>query len=274
MASIQTTKRIAEEDIPKFRPDLMVKLLSTIDEQQHPNLVLIISLEAKDRDKVMFGEFITGKSKRNLELNSKCCTAFMTLANEYWVIKGDFTDWAYEGADYEYYSEKPLFKNNAYTGIARVAHINVKEVFSKRKVKLQRPLLRVLKGFKKETAPSQDIPELLPAMVDKIFRGPSNLKYLAFVDADGYPLIIPTMHLLPAEGSRLIFTPADYKEDISKIQSGTFVTTYTLYIEELLSYQVKGTYQGLQPYQDIEVGVINIEEVYCTMPPKAGDRIV
>ncbi len=273
MAVIQTTPRIADEDIPKFRPELMVKLLATIDEQQHPNLVLIISLEARDNETVMFGEFITGKSKRNLELNSKCATAFMTLANEFWAIKGDFTDWAYEGPDYEYYNEKPLFKNNAYTGIARVAHINVKEVFSKRNVKLQRPLLRVLKGFKKETAPSGST-EILPAMVDKIFRGPSNLKYLAFVDADGYPLIIPTMHLLPAEGSRLIFTPADYKEDIDRIKVGTFVTTYTLYIEELLSYQVKGTYQGLQTYQDTEVGVINIEEVYCTMPPKAGDRIV
>lgn len=271
MATIQTTSRLADEDIPKFRPELMVKLLATIDAQNHPNLVLIISLEAKDTGTIIFGEFIKGKSKQNLEFNPKCAAAFMTLANDFWMVKGNFTHWAYEGEDYAYFNEKPLFKNNSYTGIARVAYIDIKDVYPKRSIKLNRSLLRVLKGFSKNDSEATD--EILPSMVEKVYRGPSNLKYLAFIDSDGYPLIVPTMHLLPASHNRLIFTPADFKDDIALIPKGAFVTTYALYIEELLNYQIKGTYQGIETFQDVEVGVIQIEEVYCTMPPKAGDRI-
>jgi hypothetical protein len=81
------------------------------------------------------------------------------------------------------------------------------------------------------------------------------------------------MHLLPTERNQLIFIPADYKHDFSSLQNGQFVAAFAMNIEDLLMYQIKGTYQGLHNYQDDEVGIIDIEEVYCCMPPKAGDRI-
>ncbi|NVM53290.1 MAG: hypothetical protein HWN66_06265 [Candidatus Helarchaeota archaeon] len=274
MTTPQVTNRLADETIPQFQPELMVKLLATIDNIQHPNLVLIVSLEAKDNVTLMFAEFLKGKTKKNVELNPKCTAAFMNLGFDYWVVKGDFTHWGYEGAEYEYFNEKSLFKNNAYLGITRVGFIDIKQVFPKRKIKMKRPLLRLIKGFIKEGNSKTENPEILPSIVEKIFRAPSNLKYITFIDDDGYPLIVPTMHLLPANANQLIFTPAGFKEDLTRMKSGMFVATFAMNIEELIMYQIKGTYQGMQKYQETELGVINIEEVYCCMPPKAGDRII
>ena len=273
MAVIQVRERLADEDIPEFKPELMVKLLATIDKDQRPNLVLIVSLEAKDNDTLMFAEFIPGKTKKNIELNSKCTAAFMNLGFDYWVIKGEFIQWAYEGEDYEYFNEKSLFKNNAYLSITRVGFINIKEVIPKRKIKFKRSTLRIIKGFIQESANTSDKPVALPPFVEKLYRGPSNLKYIAFIDDKGYPFIVPTMHLLPA-ANKLIFTPAEYKADLEILNQGTFVTVFAMNIEDLLMYQVKGTFQGYQNYQETELGIINIEEVYCCMPPKAGDRII
>ncbi len=273
MTATQITTRLADEDIPEFKPDIMVKLLATIDAQQRPNLVLIVSLEAKDNETLMFAEFIHGKTKKNVELNPKCTAAFMNLGYDYWVVKGDFTHWAYEGTDFEYYNEKPLFKNNAYLGITRVGYISIKQVIPKRKIKMKRPLLRLLKNYMKEQKETETNEDKLPSFVKKIFRAPSNLKYIAFVDKDGYPLIIPTLHLIPTETNQLIFTPSAFKQDFTNLSPGMMVAAFALNIEELLMYQIKGTYRGFQSYQDTDVGCINIEEIYCCMPPKAGDRI-
>jgi hypothetical protein len=273
MTSIPVVDRLVDADIPEFKPDLMVKLLATIDENQHPNLVLIVSLEAKNNNTLTFAEFIHGKTKKNVELNPKCAAAFMNLGFDYWVTQGDFTHWAYEGTDYEYYNEKSLFKNNAYMGITRVGYIDIKQVIPKRKIKVKRPLLRLIKDFQ-ESEGKGEHPGILPLMVEKIFRAPSNLKYLAYIDSNGYPFIVPAMHLLPAEGNRLIFAPAEFKEDFSTMNPGAFISAFAMNIEELLMYQIKGTYQGIQNYQDAELGIIDIQEVYCCMPPKAGDRII
>jgi hypothetical protein len=273
MSTIQILNHLNDEDIPEFKPDLMVKLLATIGEDNHPNLVLIVSLEAKDNKTLTFAEFIHGKTKKNVELNPKCTAAFMSLGNDFWVVKGNFTHYAYEGDDYDYYNEKSLFKNNAYLGITRVGYIDVQQVIPKRKIKFKRPLLRVIKEFVSEGRAKVEKPGILPLLVEKIFRGPSNLKYITYIDKDGYPIIIPTMHLLPTDGNRLIFIPEAFKEDLSNLQPGIFVAVFAMNIEDLLMYQIKGTFQGLQPYQDAEVGIIDIEEIYCCMPPKAGDRI-
>ena len=106
MAAIKIQNRLSDADIQETKPDLMVKLLATIGEDQHPNLVLIVSLEAKDNATLMFAEFIYGKTKRNVELNSKCSAAFMSLGNDWIVTKGDFQKYIYEGADYDYYNQK------------------------------------------------------------------------------------------------------------------------------------------------------------------------
>ncbi|NVM27910.1 MAG: pyridoxamine 5'-phosphate oxidase family protein [Candidatus Helarchaeota archaeon] len=274
MSTIQVTDRLADEDIPEFKPELMIKLLATLDENQHPNLVLIISLEAKDNDTLMFAEFLKGKTKKNVERNPKCTAAFMSLGNDYWVVKGDFTHWSYEGPEYEYYNEKSLFKNNAYFGITRVGYIDIKQVIPKRKIKVQRPLIRLIKGYIKEGQDKTVKPKILPLLVEKIFRAPSNLKYIAFIDEDGYPLIVPTMHLLPTPTNQLVFTAAEFQEDLSHLKEGMFVTAFAMNIEELLMYQIKGKYQGTQAYQESKLNIIAIEEIYCLMPPRAGDRIV
>ncbi|MHA1131897.1 MAG: hypothetical protein ACTSQQ_13945, partial [Candidatus Helarchaeota archaeon] len=145
--------QLSDADILETKPDIMVKLLATIGEDLHPNVVLIVSLEAKDHRTLKFAEFIYGKTKKNVERNPKCAAGFMSLGFDWILVKGDFTKYLYEGEDYEYYTQKSLFKNNAYLAITRVGFIDVKQVIPRRKIKTQRPLLRLLKGYLKDQPP-------------------------------------------------------------------------------------------------------------------------
>ncbi|NVM05053.1 MAG: hypothetical protein HWN67_22210 [Candidatus Helarchaeota archaeon] len=272
--AIHITDHLADEDIPQFLPDMMIKILATIDENQKPNLVFINSFEAKDNKTLMFAEFIYGKSKKNLEKNIKCAVNFLTLDNNNWIVKGDFTHWEYEGKNYEYFNLKPLFKNNAYTGITRVGLIDVKKVIAPNTaVKTDRKIAKIIKNFVKEGKADSNKPNIMPTMVEKIFKAKSNLKFISYIDEDGYPMIIPTMELLPVNRNRLVFTPSILQDAFLKIKPGTFMACYGMSLE-IMMYLVRGTFQGIQEYGGISIGTLDIEEVYCSMAPKAGDRIV
>ncbi|MHA1380443.1 MAG: hypothetical protein ACTSRG_18925 [Candidatus Helarchaeota archaeon] len=273
-SSIQIFDKLEDKDIPEFLPDMMIKILATIDENNKPNLVFINTFEAKNNETLMFAEFIYGKSKRYLERNPKCAVNFLTLEYKNWLVKGDFNHWEYNGKDYEYYNnDKPLFRNNAYTGITRVGYVDIKKVISPRtSIKLDRKKLKILKNFIKEGKANNTKPEIVPNMVDKIFKGKSNLKFISYIDDDGYPFIIPTLELMTVKNNCLVFTPTILKDEFLKIKPGTFMASYAMSLE-IIMYQVKGTFQGVQEYEGIPVGILDIEEVYCSMPPKAGDRI-
>ena len=199
------TDTINEKDIPQFLPDMMIKILATIDDDNKPNLVFINSFEANDNKTLTFAEFIWGKSKRYLQDRKKCAVDFLTLDNHNWIVKGDFDHWEYDGDKYDYYMHKDLFRNNAYTGITRVGYINVKKVIApKTPVKTDRKVVKILKNFVKEGKANIDKPEIMPKMVEPIFKGTSNMKFIGFIDTDGYPMIIPTMELVPVNLNRLI----------------------------------------------------------------------
>lgn len=274
-ATIEIHDTLAEEDIPKFLPDMMIKILATIDENQKPNLVFINTFEAKDNKTLRFAEFIHGKSKKNLELRKKSSVNFLTLDYHNWIVKGDFSHWEYEGPDYEYYNnEKPLFRNNAYTGIKRVGFIDVRKVIAPNTpVKVDRNIAKIIKNFIKEGKADSDKPDILPNLVAKLFKAKSNLKFISFIDEDGYPMIIPTLQLIPVNGNRLVFTPSILKEDFLKIKPETFMACYGMSLEVIM-YQIKGTFKEVQEYEGIPIGILEVEEVYCSMAPKAGDRIV
>ncbi|MHA1300229.1 MAG: pyridoxamine 5'-phosphate oxidase family protein [Candidatus Helarchaeota archaeon] len=273
--TIQIIDKLAEEDIPEFLPDMMIKVLATVDENNKPNLVFINTFEAKDNKTLMFAEFIHGKSKKYLELNPKCAVNFLTLEYRNWLVKGDFNHWEYDGKYYEYYNnEKALFRNNAYTGITRVGFIDIKKVIAPRTaIKLDRKKMKLIKNFIKEGKADNNRPQIIPNMVDKIFKAKSNLKFISYIDDDGYPFIIPTLELMSVNNNRFVFTPTILKDEFLKLKPGTFMACYGMSLE-IMMYQVRGTFQGIHEYEGIPIGILDIEEVYCSMPPKAGDRIV
>lgn len=272
--TIQISDHLAEKDIPQFLPDMMIKILATVDENQKPNLVFINSFEAKDNRTLMFAEFIHGKSKKYLEQNLKCAVDFLTLEYNNWLVKGDFSHWEYEGEDYNYYNQKTLFRNNAYTGITRVGYIDVKKVIAPNTpVKSDRKIAKIIKNFISEGKADSNKPEIMPSLVEKIFKGASNLKFISYIDEDEYPMIIPAMQLVPVDRNRLIFTPSILKEDFLKINPGTVMACYAMSLE-IIMYLIRGTFQDIQEYEGIPIGILDVEEVYCSMPPKAGDKIV
>ena len=132
-------------------------------------------------------------------------------------------------------------------------------------------LFGIIKGivanlFGKRKYKTGNLEERLPKFGMKLFNGPIFPKFIAYLDPkDNYPVIIPCFQARAIENKTIIFTLSQFKEDLKRIPEkakvGVFVMDFEL--ETLL---VKGTFQGISGSR----GVIDIEKVYNSMPPRQG----
>ncbi|GAB4310142.1 MAG: hypothetical protein Kow0069_10090 [Promethearchaeota archaeon] len=280
MPEVQRVDRLREKDLPEFEPDVMVKLLATIgpgdDGVPRPNLALIALMRAKSVHQIFFGAFIKGKTKDNLDREPRCGVAFMNLKLNYWVMKGNFSHWAYEGEDYEFWNEVPLLRYNAYSGVEKVGYVDLVEVSPRRRLPLGgllRGILacRLARGALKTRLPPH-CNRMSPRMT-KFFQGALNPKFLAWVGEDGYPEVVPVVQLQAVDANRLAFPPTVFPRDLARVPVGAWVAVLCVDPKEMLLFQVKGTFQGFRRARGVKLGVVDVEEVYSSMPPKPGDRL-
>jgi hypothetical protein len=96
-----------------------------------------------------------------------------------------------------------------------------------------------------------------------------NLKFLAYVDEDGYPVLIPAIQAQCLNNGEVVFTPSVYTEELSRIPTGCSLAVFCLALtmEDVL---VRGTYQGIRRVGGFGAGVISVDYVYNPMPPVPG----
>ena len=63
--------QLSKEDVDFTKPEIMAKLLATIDSEGNPHLSMITSNIAVSPDTVKWGEFTRGTCKGNVVKNSK-----------------------------------------------------------------------------------------------------------------------------------------------------------------------------------------------------------
>lgn len=266
------TKRFRFEaaDMEAFKAEAKVGLLATVNPDGLPHVTLITSMQAKDPTRLVWGQFSEGASKVHVKQNPRTGFLILSLDRKLWRGKALWTHLETEGEDYEMYNRKPMFRYNAYFGIHTVHFMNLVETCGRETLPLVRIVLASLatKAAKAGARSAGRDPVLKP-WAEGLFNRMDALKFLGYVDDDGFPSLIPLLPCQAAGPRRLAFSPLAYGEETARIKEGTQVAVFALsmQMEDVL---VRGAFVGYERVRLQRLGVIDLEWVYNSMPPVPG----
>ena len=233
-----------------------------------PNVVPIVSTTPADDqpDTLFFGNFLLRKSIQNLQEDRRLGILVIKPDLQGWILKGDFVEFQSTGRYVDQQNSSALLRYNAYTGIRNAGVIRVKSVEGRVRVsKLQVArdyLLAKLSARGSAEAVHSGVD--MPLAVRREFARMVAVKVLAWIGADGYPLVIPALSLQPA-GTRALVARTD--SSLPEPRPGDWVASNILTFEAI-SYQVKGRWM-----KNGRAGIIQVQEVYAGGPPLPGARV-
>ncbi len=103
------------------------------------------------------------------------------------------------------------------------------------------------------------------ALLNKV----DNLKFLGYIDQDGYPQVLPVVQLQVLDAGHLIFALGAYGEEIRAIPEGAQVCMLGMSFD-MEDVVTRGTYQGIRRVGGVHCGVLEVDWVYNPMPPVQG----
>jgi hypothetical protein len=257
-------------DIESTQPAMKIGLLATVTPEGLPHVTLISSLMACAPQQIAFGQFTEGFSKQHILNNPKTGFLIMSLDKNLWRGKATFTHSAKSGPEYDYYNNVPMFRYNAYFGVNTVYYLDLLSQTGKSPLPMnwiifaavQTMLARTL-----ESKPGQKdvLNPWTRAFLDKL----DNLKFLAYVGADGYPMIIPTIQAQSLDKQHVLFSTSVYTDELESIPAGVNLAVFgmALTMEDVL---LRGKYLGIRRVGGFKAGVVEIDWVYNPMPPVPG----
>ncbi|TFG08142.1 MAG: hypothetical protein EU539_03125 [Promethearchaeota archaeon] len=267
------SSEMSEEIIEFTQPDIMLKLISTIDDRGWPHITLITFNRAKNPNQIVWGEFFKGSSKENVQKNPKQGILYMTPETPFKFIqvKAKFDHLKYEGEDLDYFNNSDFMRYFTYVNLYRVFYNDLIATTPIRDL----PLGGIVKGILfdmigKGGAKTKLEEKRLNPIGYNLFKVPIGVRAIAYVDpSDGYPIIIPCIQLQCADHNRLVFPPSVLKEDLKQIPVNSKVAVFGANFD-MASQVVKGTFTGFHKFRLITFGVIEIEEIYNGSPPITG----
>jgi len=254
---------ISEEARALLSLDSKVALLGTIDGEGCPHLTFLSSLQNLGEDKLTFGQFCTGHSKRFLPARPDC--AFLALTADMRWLRGRarYTHTAQTGPEFDMYNNKPLFRYNAYFGINTVWYLDLLGVTGVQKL----PMLKIASGalLSRAAAPFAARSEkgALSLFGRALFAKPDGPKFLCYAGEEGLA-VVPVIQATHAGTDRVVFSGMPYGEDLKGLTPGAPICVMALNLE-MQSVLAKGVYTGKKGAH-----VMEIERVYNSMPPAAG----
>lgn len=261
----------SDELIEFTQPDIMVKLVSTIDSRGWPHLTIITSNRAKKEDQIVWGQFLAGTSKENVQKNPKQGIFYMTAEAPFKFIqvKADFTHTKTEGEDLDYFNQSDFFRYFTYINVYKTFYNNVIAVTPIRDLPPGSIPRKIIKAIEKEAKTNLE-EKMLDVIGYKLFTNKIGVRAIAYIDpSDGYPIIIPHLQLNAVDHNRLYFPLTALKEDFLQIPVNSKVAVIGANFD-MASQVVKGTFTGIQKFEETEYGLIDIEEIYNSSPPIVG----
>lgn len=258
-----------DAEIPFTHTEIMAKFVSSIDPQGYPHLTFITSNKAVDPTIIKWGSFTQGMSKANVVRNPKQGILYMTaeMPFRFLQVKVKLDYISKEGDDAEDFNQMSLFRYNTYMRISRVFFNKIHEARRIRDISLMgivRGILANLNPFRYKGKTGQ-VENRLERVGLRLFNGMVFPKFISYIDADGYPIIIPCFQARTVENKRIIFPLTQFKQDLLQIPEGAKVSLFAMDFETV-TQMVKGTFLGIQSNK----GIVDIEVVYNSMPPTIG----
>ncbi|MFH1983938.1 MAG: pyridoxamine 5'-phosphate oxidase family protein [Pseudomonadota bacterium] len=260
---------LTPEDIRAFEPEAKVGLLATVDPHGLPHITLITSLRARTATELMWGQFSEGKSKQHVRDNPKVGFLVLTPDRRLWQGRARWTQTARCGPDFEIFNNLPMFRYNAYLGIHTVHHMALVDTTGQQRLPMAAVVTAtVLTRLARLASPSSG-GGILSVWARDLFNDLSSLKFLAYVDACGYPRMVPLIQCQARSRDTLVFSAAAFGAELRALRQGVPVAVFglTLKMESVL---VRGPFGGFRPSLFGRMGNIGINWVYNSMPPKQG----
>ena len=262
---------LSEEAMSFTQPDIMLKLISTLDDRGWPHLTLITVNRAISRNQIVWGQFFVGTSKQNVQKNPKQGIFYMNTEAPFRFVqvKADFTHTKTEGEDLEYFNKTDFFRYFTYINVNKVFYNDVVAATPIRDLPYKSLSRKILKELRKEASSGLD-EKRLNVIGYKLFTNAIGIRAIAYVDpSDGYPIIIPSLLLMAVDHNRLFIPLTALKEDLKKIPNDIKVAVFGANFD-MASQVVKGTISGVQTVGDFDFKIVEIEEIYNSSPPLTG----
>lgn len=267
----QWIPELSDEIINFTQPEIMVKLISTVDPRGWPHLTLISSNRAITKNQIVWGQFVKGLSKDYVQKNPKQGLFYMTAEAPFKFIqvKADFSHTKTEGEDIEYFNKSDFMRYFTYINIYKVYYNNIVATTPIRELPFGGIAKKIAKQIVKSAKTGLE-EKRLNVIGYKLLTAGIGVRIIAYIDpSDGYPIIIPHLQLQAVDHNRLYFPLTALKEDLLQIPVDSKVAVFAANFD-MASQVVKGTFIGFQKIEDLEYGLIEIEEIYNSSPPITG----
>ncbi len=270
---IQWNEQASEEAINFTQPDIMLKLVSTVDDRGWPHITMISSNRLIGKKELVWGQFTEGTSKEYVKKNPKQGIFYMTaeMPFKYLQVKADFSYTSKEGEDLEHFNKSNLMRYFTYVRVHTAYYNTIKKITQVRDLPLMGVIMGILKNMiGKGGAKTKMIEKRLNVIGYNLFKAPIAVRVISYIDPeDTYPLMIPCLQLQAADHNRLVFPLTVGKEDLLKIPQNIKVAVFGMNFD-FANQLVKGTFTGFNKFRGIKFGVIEIEEIYNGAPPLMG----
>jgi hypothetical protein len=260
----------SSEDIQSTQPAMKIGLLATVNPVGQPHVTLISSLMACAPQKMAFGQFTEGLSKQHILSNPKTGFLIMSLEKNLWRGKATFTHSTKEGQEYDYFNNVPMFRYNAYFGVHTVYYLDLLSHTGKESLPMNRIIFAAIqtllvRALSRKPGKEEVLNPWTRAFLNKL----DNLKFITWVDVDGYPTIIPAIQAQSLGRQHILFSTSVYTNELKAIPAGADVAVFSmaLTMEDVL---LRGKYLGIRRLAGVKAGMVKVDWVYNPMPPVPG----
>jgi hypothetical protein len=266
--AIQTT--FTQADIQALDVELKVGILGTVNAAGLPHLTMISSLRPYSAQGLVWGQFTEGLSKAFIRQNPKAGFLIMSLDKQVWRGKALFTHTARSGPEYDHYNAQPMFRYNAYFGIHTVYYLDLVEHSGKQALPMGQVIFAAIKTLLAQRLGKRSTRQAVlnpwtQALLNKI----DNLKFLGYIGADGFPVILPIIQARPLDELRVIFSTSAFGGELSAIPAGIPMAVFGMSfdMEDVL---LRGVFAGIRRIGGMRCGLVEVDWVYNSMPPTPG----
>ena len=184
--------QFSESDITRTAPALKVGILATVTPQGLPHLTLISTLMACSPAQVVWGQFMEGQSKEHVLANPRTGFLIMTLDKVIWRGTAIYRNPARSGKEFDFYNNVPMFRYNAYFGVHTVHYMDLVAHSGPVPLPMNRIVLAaVLTMTARSLSAGRTRQPALNPWTRAFFNNLDNLKFLGYVDAEGFPQVVP-----------------------------------------------------------------------------------
>jgi len=258
--------KVSAKDALDLDNPYKVALVAMLDDKKDIHITLLSSLMNKGEDKMMFGEFIVGGSKKYIYQNPDTGFFIMNTNKEFWTGKMHFTHSDTEGEDYIHFNEMPLYRFNTYFGVNTVHYADLIDISEKQPLNMGGIIKNALKvTFFKPFLAGDKRKIVLRPWSQKFLAALAGLMFIGYVGEDGFPKIVPIIQGQSVSSSRIVFTMKPYDKMLSDLKDGSRVAIYglSLAMEGVL---IKGKFTKAKG----DFGYMDIDTVFNPCPPKHG----